>query len=347
MIEYIVKTNNKKRIFYYKPYQGIYEKYEKPGGWGEEKNICPNAKEPFFAYSDNDGTVHIIAVSQDNYLVYLLNKSEDWKNFEIGKINDTIKIKRIMIGLSKIGENLFYSAEYNGESILVHCLLGDKAMPSTIAKLYDDHFFIYKDRVYYQNTENMIVYQDFSDSKPNHAYKICEGTMPYLTSIDAQKFFVCKNGSEICVNNKPYITDKDAENPVLFQSDNDKILMWQCGDFIRYTVYEENKNNAIRTIASGKKPTLYILSDADKSRLYFGGFFLNKLRLYPNVDPFLQDENDMIKKNEEFYKKEINRINKLLAKQKNDIKQYRNEIKKLNDIISKISENSLYTENSE
>ena len=124
---------------------GIFEITKKMSGWSDEKNIYPNGSGVFFAYSDDEDTIHIITENNASKLVYIRGRNNEWQNFDICTIKDGIKIKRIMIGENSIGKNLFYSAEYQDEIILVHCVLGNKAMPEAIDTLLCENFFIYNE----------------------------------------------------------------------------------------------------------------------------------------------------------------------------------------------------------
>ena len=135
MYEYIVNSESRRMIFFSKAYEGICVRVEKPGGWEKSKSICPEGGETFFAYADTNSIIHLITVSKNNQLIYMVCKNGEWRKFMICNINENIRVRKIMIGTSDIGENLFYSAEYFGECILVHCVLGNRAMPSTIDKV--------------------------------------------------------------------------------------------------------------------------------------------------------------------------------------------------------------------
>ena len=168
MYIYLLKTDEGKKIIEYNKYEGITERCERPGGWGISRSISKNAKNCFFAYCDKFKNMHIVTVSKNQELLYLTYKNNRWHEYKIANIKEGIEIKKIMIGDTNICKNLFYSALYNGEYILVHCVLGNMAQPSTIDKMYDENFFVNRGRIIYTNKDFNVGFRSFSDGKPDN-----------------------------------------------------------------------------------------------------------------------------------------------------------------------------------
>lgn len=334
MCEYIVKTDDKIKIFYHQKNDGIFQMSANCGGLSKSRCICRDGESNFFVYCDVNNIIRMITVSKENTLIYMINKDDEWRRFEICTLPNDIKIYKIMIGLSKIGENLFCSAKYHGEFILIHSVLGNNAMPSTIDRLQDSWFFINEGRVYYQNAENIIGFRDFSDSKPDRFFKICTGKTPYVARIFDKNYLIYIKDSNIYVNDKPYIKDNNSSFPIFITKNNTPVLAWKNGNLIKSTAYNEKEKNSIKTVTFGKTPTTYILSNGRKNNFYYGTLLHDGLKLFECEDFFTKSKD---KENEEQYKKEIEHIKKLLYKQKEDIKHYRDEINKLNEIISNLS----------
>ncbi len=338
MHKYIIDINGNKRIFFLQQYEGICEKSQKAGGWTERKNICQEGCENFFVYSDKNNMIHLVTVTKNNRLIYMICKNNEWKKFYINKINEDIHIKKIMIGASKTGKSLFYSALYKDEYILVHCILGNKALPQTIDRIYDENFFLYNNKVYYSNSDKIIGYQDFSDGKPDKFYQIYAGEMPYIKKINGKEYLIYKKDSDIFVNNNAVAMDENAVFPIIINSGDNIYVMWKNSDFIRYVLYDENNlyKQPIRHIASGLKPTVFTNSDGSNCSCFFGTFSDNKLKIHPGINPFEEhkdNENELNKSKEEA----LILRNKLLQ-QEADIEKYKNEINKLNKIIKNLTD---------
>ncbi|MDY3929806.1 MAG: bZIP transcription factor [Clostridia bacterium] len=343
MYKFLIKTKDKKKIFIYKPYEGICEIDEKAGGWTEPKSICRDGSNVFFVYIDREETIHLITVTKDNRFIYMSCKNEEWHQYVICTVKEDISVKKVMIGLSPIGQNLFYSAEYQQEYILVHCVLGNNAMPYTIDKMSCDSFFVSGRKVYYSNAEGVLGFQDFSDGKPNKFNETVKGKMPYLINIKNKDYFVYKNGNRICVNGEICAEDDTAEYPIIVRNGEQTVLMWQSGDFVKYINYDNKFFNSkpMQYVSNGVRPSVYVISNGTICRYYLGSFHNNTLKIFTNADPFSKEEE--IKENEYMRRQEeILQLRKCVEQLKNEIMSYRKEIQKLNMIIQSLS---MQTEN--
>ena len=149
----------------------------------------------------------------------MIYRNNEWKQYVISSIKKNIKIGKIMVASNGINENLFYSAKVNGEMVLVHCVLGNNAMPSVIAKLYDKEFFLFQKCVYYSDENGIIGYQSFADSKPDRFIACCEGESPYLIG----KKMIYKKDKDIFVNEKVPRSRRDGYPLVVDATDK---IVW-------------------------------------------------------------------------------------------------------------------------
>lgn len=326
MNRYIVNSKTGRKIFFSKPYEGICEICEKPGGWGEERNICNEAGEKFCLGIDNRNFVHMVALSKKNQLIYIKGKNGAWQTAVITQ--NMHQIGEIRLSVSEQRKNMFYSVLYEGEWILVHCVLGNGARPQKIARLYNESFYVFEDRVYFSDSEENLCYMDFSDGKPNNVVRICSGTMPYITRYASKIYIAYKNNNALFINDEKFVTDMNAEGPIIVKKDEGFMLMWRSGDFIRYADCENKK---VRHIATGVQPDIIICATPSGNDSFYGNFTNNMLKVYPNINLFAPK--NKIAENRE----EIQRLNQLLEEQSVEIRKYREEINKLNNIIYTMS----------
>ncbi len=342
MYKFLIKTKDKKKIFIYKPYEGICEVNEKAGGMSGPRCICKEGSEVFFVYKDNEGVIHLITVDKKNRFIYMNCKDEEWHQYVICSINENMIVKKVMIGMSRIGQNLFYSAEYQQEHILVHCVLGNHAMPSTIDKMNCESFFVNRNKVYYSNADGILGCRDFSDGKPDDFVKIARGRMPYILNINNKEYIVYKNGDQIYVNAQACAKDAAAEHPIIVNNKGMLTLMWQDRDFVKYLPYEEKYFNIkpMKYISNGIKPSIYVYSNGTNCREYMGIYTNNKLKVFTDADPFLSEEE--CKKEDEFTKKqeEILTLKRYIDKLRKEINDYKTEIQKLNIMIHTMVKNT-------
>lgn len=264
MYNYIVELNGDRRIYCFNNIHGICEITK-----SSEKTILKNATDKFYVYKDSDD-IKIVALNKKSQLVYMICRNNKWKQYVISQINENIKVEKIMVATNGINENLFYSAKVNGEMILVHCVLGNNALPNVIAKLYDKEFFLYNKCVYYSGETQIIGYQSFADSKPDRFMPCCEGVSPYI--ID--KKMVYKKNNDLFVNDEKICTDENIKMPVLV---ND-LVMWKNESHIFYAPLKTKK--VARFIKSGVEPQILAVATADKCLYYYGTFINGKLKIF-------------------------------------------------------------------
>ena len=258
-MHYLVDLNGEERIYYFDAMQGICETTK-----FTEKTVLKNATDNFFVFKDKN-LIKLVALNKKSQLVYMVCRENKWKSYVITTLKKNIKVKKIMVA----SNNLFYSAKVDDEMVLVHCVLGNNAMPSVIARLNAEVFFLFGKRVYYSNENQIIGYQSFADSKPDHFLPCCEGESPYLI----EKKIVYKKGEDIFVNDKKICSDENAEMPIIVNG----LLMWKNNSHIRY-ISEDNKIR--QYISSGVEPDVFAKADVNECIYYYGTFSNRKLKIF-------------------------------------------------------------------
>lgn len=272
MYNYITDINRTEKIYYCKPSVGLCERTK-----GCERVVIKNATDKFYVYADKDA-VKTVALNKNSELIYSICRNNCREEYVISKLNEDICIKKIMVGNNGKNENLFYSAKIHGETVLVHCVLGNNAMPAVVAKLFDEDFFLFEKSVWYSGENRIIGCQSYADSKPDRFVPCCEGTSPYLIDNNGKKLVYLNNNS-VFVNEKKYCTDKKAQKPIL-NTDDENLLMWRSGDYVRSIRIDEKNSRVSRYISDGTKPQIFVKAYPDKCYYRYGINSDGKYKLY-------------------------------------------------------------------
>ena len=231
---------------------------------GKENVILKNSTDRFFVYGNK-----IISYNKEHKLNYMVYSQNKWNSYTIATLNKDIELKKIMVASNGKNENLFFSASIKGENSLIHCVLGDNAMPCVIGRIKGEEFFVYKNMVYFTNDNEIIGCCDFSDSNPEEFTACFEGELTYVE--DGK--IVYKKGDDIFINDRKWASDKNAQTPIVINN----ILMWKSGSHIRYI----SKNGKMKKyVSNGIEPEIFIISDKNKCVYRYGFFSGGRLKLF-------------------------------------------------------------------
>lgn len=316
-MKYLTFDRNDKMMYYYKPYMGICSVRLSDASKREEI-ICEKGTDRMFVHSDCSGTAHILsAVKENTGFIYTQISGGIKRSCELGGINGEISIQKVMLGANRIGMSIFYSAVYNGEYILVHCMLGDNAMPETVDKLKNEHFFLNNMKVYYTNENGILGSRDFSDGKPGQLVYNSEGIMPYVRNINGEKLTAYIHNGGVYVNGRRLADDKAAEAPVICSENGRNAIVWKSGMHIKAML--SGRNDKVFTAAFGGEPELFVMSSGNNCRYCYGSCVNNDIRVFYSDDPF----SEMLEENKD-----------------NKIKRLNKEIDELKEIIHKMKNNN-------
>ncbi len=250
-MDYIIKDKNYR--FYYKRGDGLL--MQKGSALPERLN--PKSTENFCVYEQN-GVIHIICVSEENELLYTILNENKRNDCVLCRLGEQFAVKKITAAPSGGRMNLIYSAEYNGENLLVYCVLGNNAKPSVIDKLKSGYFFVFASCVYYTNAAGIMGYQEFSDGKPDRFIRTEDGAEDvYLCERDGKSYVVFRKSNTIFVNYMPITDDVDVSHPILALRGTKLELMWKSGAIVKYTDLE-NPKHINRLISTGEQPLICI-----------------------------------------------------------------------------------------
>lgn len=335
MTNYIIKAGDKWEHYFFRPYEGICKKERLFGGsWKEHTPVLLDARDCFSVYADRNSNVHIVCIDNENRLIYAVRKDGKLKKYVLSSLNTDIFVSEMR--LYNVGGrlNLLYSALYNGENMLIHCILGNHAKPSCIDTLETSHFFIYESKVYYTNAKGELGYTSLSDEKPcgfNLLYP--DAHHPTITKFAGREFLIFTREGRLFVNGEEILCDSRMEMPTCIKSQNKLYVMWKSGNFARYiTTFNGGItwSEPMRFMNSGMAISSYLAQDSETFNLYYGYNTEKELTLLGAPDLLsgvsanchtdiekLKAMLDMARQEVVNAKKEISRLNKTIEMLKN------------------------------
>ena len=276
MTDYMITERNIQTHYFFSPSEGLCVRERINDRWGRAHSICREACDGFCVYCDAGEVVHIICANQKNNILYLTKKGPQVNQYLLSEGSPEIFPIKFMMLPSGNFLNLFYSAGYHDEFLLVHCILGINSQPATVDKLMRTapEFFISANRVYYTNASGILGYQDYGDGKPARFIPVSQdGKMPCACRVDQKIFLAYKKKNMLCINDRDIFEDRSAEEPVLVYSDNRLILQWRSGSFIRYIVsFDRGKtwSSPMRFMSNGYSPAIFYIPSSVYLNCYYG-----------------------------------------------------------------------------
>ena len=276
MTNYILKYNDITQHYFYLPNQGLCVRTKPNNIWQNHKSIYHDSTDVFSVFCDRNNILHAICINQQNEIVYLIYKNNSWQNCVITQLKKEMEIEKINIFETDIGLSIAYTTKHFGERFLIHCVLGNLAMPETVDKISSADFFIFRKRIYYTNSTGILGYKDLSDGKSGNFNRLVDkGEMPHLITTEEKDMIVYKKNDEIYFQNRPVHKDSNATHPILTSTSNQLLLLWKNGDFIRYISSTDLGNtwsNVMQYVNPGKTSQIYHV--VNNSKTYIIKFYI-------------------------------------------------------------------------
>lgn len=328
MNDYILKQDNSILHFFTIPNQGIAVRTKKLNLWHNHRVLLPGSVGAFSVFQDEIQGISLVAITPANEIQYTIIKGSEEKSFILTKLKEEMVVKNISLFKTPIGMNIIYTAGYLGKLLLVHCVLGNNARPDTIDEIKTQAYAIYNNAVYYTNSAGVLGYKNLSDGKADIFNSITSGaSYPYLYNLNGRDLITYIKDDKIHLQNRPIIHEPDAKNPIIFENDGMEFLMWQKGDFIRYTkISDEGTTFApvMQYVSSGKVPILINVINGGSIYKYFAAKTTNDIKIFGNPDIFLKPKTSQSKSS--FSSNEGFRL--LLDMEKNEVVKIKNHQQK-------------------
>lgn len=334
MTNYIIMPENAVEHYFYKPYEGIcMRKKSSVGIWNEHTQVFGGAKDGFGLYC-KDKTVHIICTDHDNKLIYIVGDGVNWRKHIISKLSSDIFISDMRLYSIRGRLNLMYCALYNGENLLVHCILGDHAKPTAVDVIETPHFCIMGGKAYYTNAKGVFGFVNLADEKPSVFNPIHEnahcGTV-YV--VDGKERMLFTENSSVFLDDKEIAHDMHLEAPVLVCARGKIYVMWKSGNFVRYAVSDDGESfsEPQRFMSTGRSMNIYTVQKGEDFLYYYGYHNEHELVLLGNPEIFERSSEYTAKK-----EAELLRVKNLLNETQKEVVAARKEIARLGKVISSL-----------
>lgn len=254
--------------------------------------VQSNAIGDFGLFFDERKNIHIVNSDRKNNVIYTLIKNNNISHHILLSAKLNLALSDFSIKMHNGILNLFYIAETGGELFLIHCVLGNNALPAVISKINDKNYFLHEGRIYFSDSDTTLGYCDFSDGKPDKFMPLFKNShSPYLCGSESRKHITWKCGNDIILDGSPIITDKNAQLPIIIDGDN-PMLMWKSGELINYINISEPNSAPMRFVSTGKSPQLFCVQNHDYFTYFYGTFTDGKVSIFGKSDIFPQSENN-------------------------------------------------------
>lgn len=262
-MRYIIENENEKACFY-AGRDGIYKKTADNGVWSEGRKIYDRPVKDMCVKNDISGITHMLCINRQGDIIFIKNSGE---SHTLIKENGKVSARCIRMYEYDHRISIIYTADHGDEILLVYCILGLNAMPLTIDIVQGDDFFLYANRVYYQNKDGVLGYKDFSDGRPDVFVPVAEkGSSAHIINYCGQEIMVYKSPDGIALGGRTVIEDKYAKNPILSARGRSLLLIWESGGFIRYAESDdggESFHTPMRFFNNSSPMEIYMIQDGD------------------------------------------------------------------------------------
>lgn len=181
---------------------------------------------------------------------------------------------------------MFYVAKIGTEMFLIHCVLGNNAMPGVLSKLSDKHYFLHDGRVYFSDADGTLGYCDFSDGKPTDFMPLFKNARsPYISGSGKDRHITWKSGSCVMLDGSPAIDASDAENPIITDGAN-ALLMWESGGTVNYIPLTDTTAAPMRFVSTANPPQLFCVQDGDRMYRLYGTYSDGKINIFGKSNIF-------------------------------------------------------------
>ncbi len=317
-MNYLIKNGIGGEYYFSKPYEGIcMKRCDTNGKLGDHTQIIPLGKEPFSVLKTPDNIVHILCIDGQNRLIYAKKRNNIWKKHTLSSLNPDITVLNMQLYTINERLNLLYSARFNGEILLIHCILTASAKPSCVAKLSNEHFCIFGDRVFYTAKNGALGFTNLDDEKPEFFNKLFkEAHSPVLWEFCGKENLAFIHDSRLFIDGREIVFDEKIELPVFVKGSDRFYLMWRSGSFIRYISSFNGGvtwSEPMRFISNGTLPTIYSLQNENDFSFYYGYQRGNHLTLLGISDIFGHHESYVMQTQPKSQKENIEELNQILS----------------------------------
>lgn len=284
MKNYIILRNNMQEHYFINISGGINSHIKDSNS--QFITVQTNTNGDFGLFQDEYENVHIVNADMKNNIIYTHIKGGNITHHILLSAKSNLSLSDFSLHTQRGILNLFYTAKIGDELFLIHCVLGNNALPSVISKITDKNYFLHEGRIYFSNGDGTLGYCDFSDGKPSDFVPLFKNShSPYLCGEGNNRHITWRCGDDIVLDGSPIITDKNAETPIIIDGDN-PMLMWKSHEIINYININEPTSSPMRFVSTGKAPQLFCVQNRDYFTYFYGTFTDGKVSIFGKSDIF-------------------------------------------------------------
>lgn len=328
-MNYIIDDIDGEKVCFYSGRDGIYKKTIHNSIRNEKIYNYP--VKDFCVKNDANNITHMLCINKQGDIIFIKNSGE---NHTLIKSNGKIFARHIQMYEYNHRISIIYTADYEDDILLVYCILGMNAMPVTIDSVSGDDFFLYANRVYYQNKDGVLGYKDFSDGRPEDFIPCAEnGIYPHIINYCGRDIMTYKSPDGIICGGKEVIDDKYAKNPILCIRGENLLLVWESGGFIRYAESAdggESFHTPMRFFNNSSPMQVYMIQNGDNFIYEYACEREHNIHLFAekNTEQKISKRSQSIHTN-----KEIEKIAIMLQMMKSDMAELKSRIERIEEIL--------------
>lgn len=282
-MNYIIGENGSRQYWFCRQNEGIcFRHLRGDGEMGERRCVLGGSFGAFGIWQDGE-RVHIVAASADGEMIYAKYESGEAERIILTGIPDGTEIAKLSLYPVRGRLNMLFSVRRGGEIFLMHCILGNNALPHTVSKLLCADFFVDGMRVYYTRPDGAAGFSELADERPEIFVRTANGASPPYV-IDGH--IVYASGGKIYFDNREIFAEEGAQNPIAVEVGSEYFILWQNGTTVRYISAHggEIKPNGI--INPSCEPRIFEFISPLCRRYFYGACPGERLVFYVKNDPF-------------------------------------------------------------
>lgn len=293
MSHYLIKQGDMIYHFFNRQYDGLCIRQKRAAGmWQDYRILCREMDGRFSVLTDGE-RLHLVGVNDQNELLYFLCRDGEWSKYQLSALGEEFQVTGIMLHNTGRFFQLLYTVRYQEELLLIHCILGNQAKPETIGRLSNDAVCIFKNRVYYTNSEGVLGYQELADGKPEQFFEVSgEGMMPEMRRCGGADRFVYLSDGNVMLDGEKAAEDRDAELPVLFEREHRLTILWRSGAYLRYILSADNGKSwsaPMRFLQSGQRTKLYYVQCGTELLRFYAYENGTDIHFFGGVQPLIEE----------------------------------------------------------
>lgn len=276
-----VTEESRGAAYYYVGAEGICRNRLRDGARGGRQCVLRGSYAAFGIFPERDA-VHIVAASTDGELIYAKCTDGGAEKFILTKIPAGAKITKISLYPVRGRLNMLFCMQNDGDS-LMHCILGNNALPHRVSALGCADFFVAMPRVYYVRPDGAAGFSELADERPEIFVRLANNaSVPYVYA----GHMIYLSGGKIYFDNREIFADEKASAPIITEADAQLFALWRSGEFVRYMPCPGGGKKPSCIINPSGELRLFEVLCGGRRQYFYGTCSPERVTFYVNSSPF-------------------------------------------------------------